>query len=323
MAVFAAGTMVAGVWAFAAIVGLVSAPAPVLAVGIAALALVTLGAVQAARAVRRLAEPVDDLIGAAARIESGDYSGRIAERGPRDVRSLIRAFNDMSERLLAADASRRSFLADMAHDMRTPLSVIQGQLEAIADGVYPADEAHLAPVVDQVRTLERLVDDLRTVALAEAGALELRIEPVDLGALVDDVVAAMRSSAGGLELATAIEPGLPLVPADAARLRQVVSNLLANAIRHTPPGGRIDVAVESAPDGRVAVSVRDTGPGIPHEILPTVFDRFVKGQGAVGTGLGLAIARDLVEAHGGSITARGGSGEGATIRLTLPLESRG
>jgi signal transduction histidine kinase len=323
MAVFAAGTMVAGVWAFAAIAGLVSAPAPVLAVGIAALALVTLGAVQAARAVRRLAEPVDDLIGAAARIESGDYSGCVAERGPRDVRSLIRAFNDMSERLQAADASRRSFLADMAHEMRTPLSVIQGQLEAIADGVYPADEAHLAPVVDQVRTLERLVDDLRTVALAEAGALELRIEPVDLGALVDDVVAVMRPSAAGVELATAIEPDLPPVPADAARLRQVVSNLLANAIRHTPPGGRIDVAVESAPDGRVAVSVRDTGPGIPEEILPTVFDRFVKGQDAVGTGLGLAIARDLVQAHGGSITAGGGSGEGATIRLTLPLESRG
>jgi signal transduction histidine kinase len=319
LSVFVAGTLVVGVWAAAAIVGLVSAPPIVIAVGLLAFVLVALGALQAARAVRHMAAPIDDLIDAAGRIEAGDYSVRVAARGPRGLRSLAGAFNEMSARLAANDATQRSFLADMAHELRTPLSVIQGQLEAIAEGVYPADEAHLDPVLYQVGILERLVEDLRTVALAEAGALRLDLEPVDLAALVSEAVDAVRRDATGIELTTDIDPTLPPIELDPARIRQVLSNLLVNALRHTPGGGHVTATVALAGTDRVAVSVQDTGSGIAPELLPRIFDRFVKGGASSGTGLGLAIARQLVEAHGGTISAESAPGQGTTIRFDLPI----
>jgi signal transduction histidine kinase len=268
--------------------------------------------------VRRMTGPIDDLVAAAERIERGDYSARVEVRGPAPMRSLARAFNDMSARLADVDAQRRTFLAEMVHELRTPLTVLHGQLEAVADGVYPADATHLAPLLDQTLALERLVDDLRTVALADAGALALNRQPTDLGALIEQEVEGFRATAPTLTLTTQLAPDLPPADVDAGRIAQVLRNLLANAVRHTPAGGSVAVAARRE-GARVAVEVRDTGIGIPPDLLPRVFDRFVKGSGTAGSGLGLAIARDLVVAHGGTISAVSSPGQGTTIRFTLPL----
>jgi len=320
MVLFGVGTLAVGIWAIAALLGIVSAHPAVLAIGLVVLVLIGAGMFMSTRGLRRMAEPLDDLIEAAGRVEAGDYSVRVAERGAGEVRSLARAFNQMSARLEEGDARRRSFLADVAHELRTPLTVIQGGLEAVIDGVYPPDAGHLAPLVDQARALEHLVDDLRTVALAEAGSLALARESVDPGTLVEESVAAFRGAAdaAGVVLRIDVAPNLPRVELDAARIRQVLSNLLGNAVRHTPAGGSVTVSVHASAD-TVSVEVRDTGSGIPAALLSTVFDRFVKEPGSRGSGLGLAIAKDLVEAHGGSISAASAPSGGASIRFSLPL----
>jgi two-component system sensor histidine kinase BaeS len=259
------------------------------------------------------------VVAAAGRVEAGDYSARIPEHGPPEVRSVARAFNAMSARLRENDERRRTFLADVTHELRTPLSIIRGQAEAIADGVYPGDAAHMTPIIDAARTLEALTEDLRTLALSEAGSLELAREPVDLGALAQETVAGFEASAtaSGVTL-TATAGDDVQVDADPARIRRVIGNLVANAVRHTPPGGWVRVAVGRAGD-RVELSVADSGAGITPELLPRVFDRFVKGPGSTGSGLGLAIARDVVTAHGGTIEIRSAEGSGTTVRLELPI----
>ncbi len=265
---------------------------------------------------RRMTRPMNNLIDAARRIESGDYSAQVPEWGSPDIRSVARAFNSMSARLKSMDEQRRSFMADVTHELRTPLSVIRGQAEAIADGVYPADAAHLAPILDATQTLDRLVDDLRTLVLTDAGNLVLNKEPTDLGQLVHDTVDSFRSQAetAGLTLTTEVAANLPTVEVDPARIRQVVSNLLSNAIRHTPSSGSVKVAVSRASD-QVTLTVNDTGEGIPPDLLPHVFERFVKGTDSGGSGLGLAIAHDLVQAHGGSIEVQNQPGGGTTVTV--------
>jgi len=235
------------------------------------------------------------------------------------MRRMARAFRAMSRRLEAAEARRRSFLAEVTHELRTPLTIIRGQAEGIADGVYPADQEHLAPILEATRTLELLTEDLRTLALSEAGALRLEPEPVDLAVLVNDVLASFRpaAEAAGVTISAEVPADLP-VEADPARVRGVLQNLLSNALRHTPAGGSITVAA-GREGGSAEVSVRDTGEGIAPELLPRVFDRFVKAPGSPGSGLGLAIARDVVEAHGGAIRAESRPGAGTTIRFSLPL----
>jgi len=290
---------------------------------VVALAVVVLGMLAAWRALRHMSAPIDDLLEAAARMERGDLTGRVEERGPPQMRSLARAFNQMSSRLADQDARRRTFLADVAHELRTPLTVIDGQLEAIEDGVYPADAEHLAPIHEQTRVLEKLVDDLQTVALADAGSLTLARAPTDLGLLVDEALVAFATqlSTPGVRLTSDVEPDVPPISLDPARIRQVLANLLSNAIRHVPPYGLVSVSVRRSvePGGFVDVAVSDNGPGISPEMLSTVFERFVKEPGSSGSGLGLAIARDLVEAHGGTIAAESHPGQGTTIRFTLPL----
>jgi signal transduction histidine kinase len=282
---------------------------------------VILIAIAAGGVMRRITRPMDSLISAARQIESGDYSAQVPEWGSSDIRSVARAFNAMSARLKTIDEQRRSYLADVTHELRTPLSVIQGQAEAIADGVYPADPAHLAPILDATRTLDRLVEDLRTLVLTDAGSLVLHKEPTDIGALVHDTVESFRSQAesAGISLSADIAPNLPSIEVDPARIRQVISNLLSNAIRHTPSGGLVKVAVSSASD-EVAITVTDTGEGIAPDMLPHVFDRFVKGPHSTGSGLGLAIARDIVSLHSGRIAASSSS-SGTTISLMLPTSS--
>jgi signal transduction histidine kinase len=280
--------------------------------------LIVLIAVAVSGGIRRMTRPMNNLIEAAQRIESGDYSARVPEWGSRDIRSVARAFNSMSARLKTIDEQRRSFMADVTHELRTPLSVIRGQAEAIADGVYPADAAHLAPILDATQTLDRLVEDLRTLVLTDAGNLVLNKEPTDLGQLVEDTVGSFRSQAesAGVTLTTEVADTLPSVEIDPARIRQVISNLLSNAIRHTPSGGSVTVAVSSA-SNQVTMTVTDTGEGISPELLPHVFERFVKGPNSTGSGLGLAIARDIVRAHSGGIEVRS-SESGTTLTVTLP-----
>jgi signal transduction histidine kinase len=318
---FVVGTVTLALWAASALVGLVTAPPIVVIGGLFALLLVAMAAGAVGRMVGRTVGPIDDLVQAAASIERGDYSVRVRERGSRQVRSLARAFNGMSARLDDLDQRRRTFLADVAHELRTPLSVIAGQIEGIEDGLYPADAEHLAPIQTQIKALDKLIDDLRTVALAEAGSLPLDRKPTDIAALIEDTVGAFNSQppAAGAQIKVEVEPDLPNVNVDAGRIRQVLSNLLTNALRHAPPPpGRVSVIGRRAP-GAIVVEVVDNGSGIPPELLPSVFDRFAKDPSSPGSGLGLAIARDLVAAHGGTIEAISPPGQGTTIRFTLPV----
>jgi signal transduction histidine kinase len=288
-------------------------PFPLLVLGLLAVAFV------AGRAVRRMAAPIGEVMEAADRVAGGDYGTRVQVRGPGEVGRLAHSFNQMTERLQANETQRRALLADVAHELRTPLSVIRGNVEGILDGVYPADEAHLAPVLEETAVMARLLDDLQTLSTAEAGVLRLHRERLDPVALARDATAAFRARADragvGLEcLATA---PVPEVEVDQVRIGEVLANLLTNAIRHTPRGGAVRVVVAPDPAG-VAVAVADTGPGIDARDLPHVFDRFVKSADSGGAGLGLAIARSLVEAHGGRITAESAPGQGTTMRFTLP-----
>jgi two-component system sensor histidine kinase BaeS len=299
-----------------------------LGLGGAAVPLVLAGAVVAAisllsLALRRVARPMDAWLTAAAKVEAGDFTARLPLRGPHDLRRLARAFNAMTERLQADEARRRSLMADITHELRTPLTVIQGQVEGILDGVYPADQDHLLPVLDEARVLSRLIDDLRTLSLVEAGALKLQREPTDLGVLVGETVAAFRGQAESahVSLGAVIEPGLPLVDVDPVRVREVIGNLLANAIRYTPGGGAVSVSCGSDTES-VLVTVRDTGSGIAPEALPSIFARFYRSSDSRGSGLGLAIAKDLVEAHGGRIAASSELEKGTTVSFWLPRQLR-
>jgi two-component system, OmpR family, sensor histidine kinase BaeS len=286
---------------------------------IAALVLVVLVAAAGLRGIRRMTGPMDNLIQAARRIEKGDYSASVPEYGPPEMRSVARAFNAMSERLKVTDEQRRSFLADVAHELRTPLSVIRGQTEGIADGLYPADAAHLEPILDATRGLEILVEDLRTLVLTDAGSLVLNREPVDPTVLVHDVLASFKAQAEASEvnLAGDLDYGVPMMEVDPARMRSAIANVISNAIRHTPPGGSVRVGVHSAGD-EVIITITDTGEGISAKLLPRVFERFVKAPSSPGSGLGLAIVHDIVTAHGGKIEIESLLGSGTTVRLTLP-----
>ena len=276
------------------------------------------------RSFRRLAIPIGDLVEASSRVADGDYSARVREHGPREIRTLTRAFNSMAERLQSSDQTRRAMLADVTHELRTPLTVIQGNLEGLIDGVYERDDAHLQPILDETRVLSRLIDDLRTLALAESGALQLQKEPTDLGMLIGETVASFRAQAdtANVSLNTDIASNLPTVNIDPARIRQVLENLIANALRYTASGGKISVqcAVDSDQPKQIQMSVIDTGRGISQEELPHIFDRFYKARDSRGTGLGLAIAKNLVAAHGGTITAQSELSQGTTISFTIPIE---
>ena len=271
---------------------------------------------------RRFALPFGDLIEAAGRLEAGDYSARVVEhrRGPRELRALVQAFNAMAARLEEDERQRRTLLADVSHELRTPLAVLQGELEAMIDGVHPTDEAHLAVAVEEIRMLTGLVEDLRTLALAEAGTLALHRETTDLPVLAQEIAASFDSlaAAAGVRLRVEMPDDLPLVELDPLRIRQVLGNLVANALRYAPPGSEVLIAGQRGSD-RVTLSVVDHGPGIAPEVLPHIFDRFAKSAESRGSGLGLAIARRLVETHGGTIRAERPAEGGTAIRFELPL----
>ena len=272
------------------------------------------------RGIRGTAAPVGELIEASSRVEAGDYGLEVAERGPREVRALVRAFNAMSSRLAETDSRRRQLLADVSHELRTPLTVIQGNVEGMLDGVYPTDREHLEHVLAEAQQLERLIEDLRTMSLADAGALPLHRERIDLGAIVGESVAAFQPQAAdaGVALTVAAADGLPEVELDPRRMRQVIANLVANAIRHTPSGGSVGVTV-SVRGAELQLAVSDTGSGMDAESAARAFDRFWRAPGSPGSGLGLPIARDLVAAHGGLVELQTEPGEGTTITVRLPM----
>jgi signal transduction histidine kinase len=301
-------------------VGVIEAPLGVRFLAIAALVVLAFVILRSGRRFQRMAVNLGEIVEAAGRIENGEYGVQVAERGPRELRSLARAFNAMSTRLATADRNRRAFVADLTHELRTPLAIIRGQAEAIGDGVYPGDQAHVTPMLDAAASLETLVDALATMTLADVGSLTLKREAVDVPVLVTSSLAAFQSAAdaAGVRLVADLEPDLPAVDADPARIRGVLGNLLSNAIRYTPSGGTVTARAARSGES-VVFGVRDTGQGIPDELRPRIFERFVKGAGSPGSGLGLAIAKDVVTAHGGTIEAISDAGKGTEIRFTLPV----
>ena len=285
---------------------------------------------------RSLAAPLAEMGVAARRLAAGDLSQRVPLSGAAEVKDLATAFNDMAGDLERSETLRRNMVADIAHELRTPLSVVQGNLRAILDDVYPLNKEEIAVVYDETQVLNRLIGDLRELAQAEAGQLSLTPRPLDPGALVAGEAARFTEAAqaAGVALTVDVARNLPLVLADPDRTRQVVHNLLSNALRYTPSGGSIHVSAAS--DGQMAakgvysagrdgvrVSVADSGVGIAAADLPHVFDRFWRAdrsrsreQG--GSGLGLAIARHLVEAQGGRIGVASEPGQGSLFWFTLP-----
>ncbi|OGO25610.1 MAG: hypothetical protein A2136_11145 [Chloroflexi bacterium RBG_16_54_11] len=288
--------------------------------GLVALVLAIVIVMVTVRSVRRISAPLDDMLEAARRVATGDYSARVAEKGTPEVRSLTRAFNNMASRLHQADEQRRNLLADATHELLTPLTVVQGNLEGMLDGVYPADETNLRGLLDETNILSHLVEDLRTLALAESGALQLKKETTDLLPFLRDItnVFQAQASSAGVTITVNMATDLPLVEIDPSRMRQVFANLLANDLRYSPAGSTIWLTGES--DGKnILLAVQDDGPGVSPDDLPHIFERFYKSTDSGGMGLGLAIAKHLVEAHGGSLTAENAPVRGTIFRISLPI----
>jgi two-component system sensor histidine kinase BaeS len=290
------------------------------------LLILILGVGLAGRAFRRFTAPLAEVMMAADAVADGDFQVRVTERGSREFARLAASFNRMTEALQRADQQRRNLTADVAHELRTPLQIIQGNLEGILDDVYAPTTEHITATLDETRLLAHLVEDLRTLSLAEAGQLPLHLAPVDVRDVLADAVTSFSgpAEAAGITLEAHYDPATPLiVQADVARLNQVLGNLLSNALRYTPAGGHIALRATRDAD-RVCLQVQDTGNGIPADDLPYIFDRFWRGDRArthtpgVSSGLGLAIARQLVHAHGGRITVQSVVGQGTQFQIFLP-----
>ena len=272
--------------------------------------------------------PIGAVARAAERIAHGRYAARVPEGGSGDeLAVLARAFNAMAEALETSEQRRQRLLADLAHELRTPLATIDGYLEGVTDGVMPADEQTWSVLQAETARLGRLVDDLQAVSRAEEHQLDLRLAPWEPAKLVTAAVqaAAAAYQAKGVTLVERVDPHLPRVAADPDRIGEVLANLLDNALRHTPAGGRVEVTATRRGRG-VELAVSDTGEGIPPELLERVFERFYRVDPARahaaeqgGSGIGLTITRAIVQAHGGRIWAESqGAGHGARFVITLP-----
>ncbi len=273
----------------------------------------------------RYARPFAEIMSATNSIAQGDLSVRLSENGPRPVRAMAQSFNNMTSELARAGQQRRNLTADIAHELRNPLHIIQGNLEGMLDGVYQPNSENLAATLEETRLLSRLVADLQTLSLAESGQMPLHPSRFLLGDILADVATSFspRAAEQNVVLQASSPPDI-FITADYDRLDQALSNLVANALRHTPPGGRIILNAVSTP-AQVRITVADTGSGIPQQDLPFIFDRFWKGDRArtrdgAGSGLGLAISRQLLRAHGGDIQVTSLPGQGTTFTLELPSE---
>ena len=274
---------------------------------------------------RRMTSPIEVLAKAARRLGQGDLSQRVRLQGESEVTALAEAFNSMAADLEYAEQLRRNMVADVAHELRTPLSNIQGYLEAIRDGVVEPDAAAIRSLSEETYLLSRLVNELQELSLAEAGELKLVYQAEDITNLVKQAVTPWQPqlTAGEISLSLELPDNLPLVTIDWQRVNEVLHNLLKNAVAHTPKGGAINVAA-GAKGKWVEVSVSDTGEGIPAEDLPHIFERFYRvdksrARATGGSGLGLTIAKRLIEAHGGTIAVQSKLGEGSRFSFTLPV----
>ena len=287
------------------------------AIAAAAVALL-LGLVLARRAVA----PARALTGAARALAHGDRATRISSDRDDEFGEMADAFDAMADTVDEEDRVRRTFASDVAHELRTPLAILRTSVESIQDGVVSPDAASIASLHEEVLRMSRLVEDLETIAQADAARFSLRREPVDLGTEVRTVVVGFRDrfAEGGIELRSEIED--VDVQGDAVRLRQIVSNLLSNALKFTPSGGRVTVSVAGREDTAV-LDVTDTGPGIPSDEIDRVFDRFYRGRTvrAGGSGIGLAVVRDLAIAHGGGVSVESEPGRGSRFLVVLPRAS--
>jgi len=297
------------------------------ALWIAALAATVVALIIGGLLFRPIVGPLRRLTAASQAIAEGDLSVRAPVQGQDEVATLASAFNSMADSLDRAEEARRNQVADVAHELRTPLTVLQGALEAMLDGIYPTDRGNLLAALSQVRTLGRLVEDLRVLALTDAGQLRLSTSPLDLVSVVRETVGLFQARAQERAVSLRLDapPSLPPIPMDRDRMTQVVGNLVENALRYVPKGGAVTVRVVGHPR-EVEVAVLDDGPGVPADDLPHLFDRFWRGDRARrrvtgGSGLGLAIARSLVEAHGGRIWAESVEGQGSTFTFTLPVSA--
>lgn len=307
----------------------------VLPVGGIFLALLIILMVLAGTNLHRFSVSLDNLLTASNRVAEGDYSARVEEKGPPEILSLTKSFNSMTSRLQSNDQQKRALLADISHELRTPLTIIRGNLEGMLDGLYPADEDKLRSILEETHLLARLIEDLRTLALAESGELQLKREPTDICALIRESITILRSQAdtAGIELQLSLADEEWVLNIDPERIHQVLSNLVNNALRYTPRGGYVRVSLTDSAsvisllnqpnqvdrNKMIVVSVTDTGPGISPLDLPHIFDRFFKSTDSHGMGLGLSISKYIVEAHGGKITASSNDGGGTTISFSLPF----
>ena len=275
---------------------------------------------------RQITSPLRALSHTAQAIADGQLGRRVDIKTGDEIGQLAKSFNYMAESLAQADIQRRNMVADIAHELGTPLTVVQGNLEAILDGVYDLNLENVASIHEQTLLLSRLVADLRDLALAEAGQLHLDLQPVDLASLVDRVIEGFEAQASdkGISLKVNMPGDLPQINGDEQRLNQVLFNLISNALRHTPSGGTITIVGEIKED-RVVIKVQDTGSGITPEDLPHVFERFYRAdrsraRTSGGSGLGLTIAKQIIEAHSGKIWAQSWLGAGSTFAFSLPVK---
>ncbi|MBI4789767.1 MAG: HAMP domain-containing protein [Chloroflexi bacterium] len=272
---------------------------------------------------RMVAAPLANLAQAARAFAARDWNRRVPVKGADEIAAVTREFNAMADTIQRAEALRRNLMADVAHELRTPLTILQGNLRALLDGVYPLELSEIATLYDETRLLSHLVEDLRELALADAGQLQFSVEPVDIEPALRAVVASFAAAADaqGVYFSIDADPHAR-AEADAARLAQVLRNLVANALRHTPRGGRITISTQAGDDDWLRISVGDTGEGIAAEDLPRVFDRFYRAdksraRESGGSGLGLAIAKAWVEAMGGQIGVESEPGRGTSFWLEL------
>jgi signal transduction histidine kinase len=272
---------------------------------------------------RTLSRPVHELTAASRAMSRGELDQRVPVRSKDELGELADSFNQMSAGLARSNRLRKQMTADIAHELRNPLTVIGGYVESMRDGVLPATPERFDAIEAEVRHLQRLVDELRTLSLADAGELTIRPQPVAVADLLERQASAHQAGARqkGITLIVDLEPGLPALRVDPDRMAQVLGNLVGNALQHTPEGGRI-VLFARREAGVVALGVRDNGEGISPEALPHIFDRFYREDAARqegGSGLGLAIVKAIVELHGGQVRAvSAGKGAGCEIEVLLP-----
>ena len=279
---------------------------------------------------RQIVAPLQRLTRAAQQIATGDLSQRVPVESKDETGELAASFNTMTEALAQNEELRRHMVADIAHELRTPLTVLQGNLEAMRDGVIKPTSQQLDSLHHEAQSLSRLVDDLGTLSLAEAGQLKLHLEAVDVSGIIRRVATGMENQAqqGRVSMEVSLPDSLPHAMADADRVAQVLRNLLSNALRHTPAGGSIRVSAQPSPQSvkDLLVSVADTGQGIPAQELPLIFERFYRvdrsrARSTGGAGIGLTIVKQLVEAHGGRVWVESEMGKGSKFYFTLPVAS--